>query len=69
MTGPNHQSGTDRVAETIRDIDADVIVNIQGDEPMLDPVMIGEVVAPFRGATQAGVARYRDGRTRSRCCR
>src|SRR5438552_17560601 len=40
MTGPNHQSGTDRVAEAIRDIDADVIVNIQGDEPMLDPVMI-----------------------------
>jgi 3-deoxy-manno-octulosonate cytidylyltransferase (CMP-KDO synthetase) len=55
MTGADHQSGTDRVAEAIRNIDADVIVNIQGDEPMLDPVMIGEVVAPFRGATQASV--------------
>src|SRR5690348_17070678 len=38
MTGRDHRSGTDRVAEAVRDIAADVVVNIQGDEPMIDPV-------------------------------
>src|SRR6266852_9963495 len=55
MTGADHPSGTDRVAEAIRNIDADVIVNIQGDEPMLDSAMIGEVATPLREATEAGV--------------
>jgi len=58
MTSMDHQSGTDRVAEAIRDIDADVIINIQGDEPMLDPVMIDEVAAPFRHAAQSGVVAF-----------
>ncbi len=47
MTDPAHASGTDRVAEAVREIDCGVVVNIQGDEPMLDPLMIDEVVAPF----------------------
>jgi 3-deoxy-manno-octulosonate cytidylyltransferase (CMP-KDO synthetase) len=55
MTSPAHRSGTDRVAETARGIDADVIVNIQGDEPMLDPSMLEEVTAPFQRGTEAGV--------------
>ena len=37
MTSPAHRSGTDRLAEVARTLDADVIVNIQGDEPLLDP--------------------------------
>jgi 3-deoxy-manno-octulosonate cytidylyltransferase (CMP-KDO synthetase) len=36
MTSPAHRSGTDRLAEVARTLDADVIVNIQGDEPLLD---------------------------------
>ena len=48
MTDSAHQSGTDRIAEAVREIDCDVVVNIQGDEPMLDPLMIDEVVEPFR---------------------
>jgi 3-deoxy-manno-octulosonate cytidylyltransferase (CMP-KDO synthetase) len=48
LTGPGHRSGTDRVAEALSMHAADVVVNIQGDEPMIDPVMIAEVVAPFR---------------------
>ena len=48
MTDPHHASGTDRIAEAVRDIDCNVVVNIQGDEPMLDPLMIDEVVEPFR---------------------
>jgi 3-deoxy-manno-octulosonate cytidylyltransferase (CMP-KDO synthetase) len=37
MTRRNHPSGTDRVAEAARTIDADIIVNLQGDEPLIDP--------------------------------
>ena len=55
MTSPDHRSGTDRVAEAIATLEADVVVNIQGDEPMLDPLMLEEVVAPFREGTSAGL--------------
>ncbi len=37
MTSPAHPSGTDRVAEAARQSDAEIIVNLQGDEPMIDP--------------------------------
>ncbi len=37
MTSPNHSTGTDRIAEVAKDLDADIVVNIQGDEPLLDP--------------------------------
>jgi 3-deoxy-manno-octulosonate cytidylyltransferase (CMP-KDO synthetase) len=55
MTSADHRSGTDRVAEAVHGMDADVIVNIQGDEPMLDPAMLAEVVDPFRSGASAGV--------------
>src|SRR5689334_17060010 len=40
MTRPDHLSGTDRVAEVASADRADVIVNIQGDEPLIDPAAI-----------------------------
>ena len=40
MTSRDHATGTDRLAEAAAAIDADVIVNVQGDEPMLDPAGI-----------------------------
>lgn len=43
MTRPDHPSGTDRIAEAVRDIDADIVVNIQGDEPLIDPGVIDEL--------------------------
>ena len=55
MTSIDHRSGTDRVAEAIAFDPADVIVNIQGDEPMLDPAMIEEVVGPFRRGAATGI--------------
>ena len=36
MTSPNHLNGTDRCSEVINTIDCDVVVNIQGDEPLID---------------------------------
>ena len=47
MTSPDHVSGTDRLAEAARSLDADIIVNIQGDQPFIDPIMIREGVQPF----------------------
>ena len=47
MTDPDHLSGTDRVAEVVKDMDVDIILNIQGDEPMLDPLIIDELVSCF----------------------
>ena len=44
MTSPNHASGTDRIAEVARDWPADtLIVNVQGDEPLIEPSLIAEV--------------------------
>ena len=47
MTHPDHLSGTDRVAEVVKDMDVDLILNIQGDEPMLDPSIINQLVECF----------------------
>ena len=55
MTSTGHRSGTDRAAEAAGATAADVIVNIQGDEPMIEPAMIAEVVRPFREGSGACV--------------
>jgi len=47
MTSPEHPSGTDRLAEAVQSVDADVAVNIQGDQPFIDPLMIEEAVQPL----------------------
>jgi 3-deoxy-manno-octulosonate cytidylyltransferase (CMP-KDO synthetase) len=47
MTSPAHASGTDRLAEVAAGLDCDVVVNVQGDEPLIEPQMIDEAVAPF----------------------
>ena len=47
MTGHEHRTGTDRIAEVARGLDAEVIVNVQGDLPLLDPAMVGDALAPL----------------------
>lgn len=47
MTMVEHQSGTDRLAEALEKIDADIVVNIQGDQPLFDSKMIDEAVRPM----------------------
>jgi len=43
-----HRTGTDRIAEVSGSLDAEVVVNVQGDLPLLDPLMIDAAVAPLR---------------------
>ncbi len=47
MTSASHQSGTDRLAEIARTLTNELVVNVQGDEPLIEPAMIDEAVAPF----------------------
>lgn len=47
MTSDAHKTGTDRIGEVARRIPADLIVNIQGDEPLLEPYTIKAAIEPF----------------------
>ncbi|MCJ7663988.1 MAG: NTP transferase domain-containing protein, partial [Desulfobacterales bacterium] len=47
LTSPHHRSGTERVAEVAAGIDADIVVNCQGDEPLIQPEAIDSAIAPF----------------------
>jgi 3-deoxy-manno-octulosonate cytidylyltransferase (CMP-KDO synthetase) len=44
MTDKRHRTGTDRIAEAAGSLDADIIVNVQGDEPLIRPEMIDDVI-------------------------
>ncbi len=47
LTRADHPTGTDRLAEVAANIDAELIVNVQGDEPLINPGMIDQAVAPL----------------------
>lgn len=47
MTSSDHETGTDRLAEVAQRLDSDIIVNVQGDEPLIVPKMIDEAIQPL----------------------
>jgi 3-deoxy-manno-octulosonate cytidylyltransferase (CMP-KDO synthetase) len=47
LTSPDHQSGTDRLAEVAAEMSCEIVVNVQGDEPLIEPTMIDEAVQPL----------------------
>jgi len=50
MTASQHRSGTDRIAEAVSALglsDSDIVVNIQGDQPLFEPAQVGEVAKPL----------------------
>ena len=57
MTNGDHRSGTDRIAEVAASLeDAEIIVNVQGDEPLLSPLTIERAVAALVSDEDAGIA-------------
>lgn len=48
MTSDQHETGTDRLAEVAAQLDCDLVVNVQGDEPLIDPRMIDQAIAPLK---------------------
>ncbi len=44
MTSPAHESGTDRIAEVARNLTSDIVVNVQGDEPEIEPETIDALI-------------------------
>ena len=47
MSHSEHNSGSERLAEAVQDMNCDIVVNVQGDEPLIDPLAIQAVIQPF----------------------
>lgn len=56
MTRHDHPNGTDRVAEVARKLDADIVVNLQGDEPQIDPAVLDLLPRLLAEDSQADMA-------------
>lgn len=56
MTAPNHQSGSDRIAEVAARCECDGIVNVQGDEPLIEPAVINAVAGALNEAEMSTAA-------------
>jgi 3-deoxy-manno-octulosonate cytidylyltransferase (CMP-KDO synthetase) len=56
LTSPQHNSGTDRIAEAVGRSDADMVVNVQGDEPQIDPDHIDYLANLLLGAPEVPMA-------------
>ena len=56
MTSPEHGSGSERLAEAAADMDCDIVVNVQGDEPLIDPAAIRAVLEPFAADPELAMA-------------
>ena len=57
MTRADHSTGTDRLAEAVGNFpDAELIVNVQGDEPLINPKLIDDLIALFDGDDQLNMA-------------
>jgi 3-deoxy-manno-octulosonate cytidylyltransferase (CMP-KDO synthetase) len=51
MSKCSHESGSDRIAEAVQDLDIDIVVNVQGDEPFVKREPLEKVIAVFSDAT------------------
>ena len=49
MSKKEHECGSDRIAEAVEDMEVDIVVNVQGDEPMIDAESLRKVLEVFRG--------------------
>ena len=56
MTAANHPSGSDRIAEVAAKVPCDAVINIQGDEPMIEPAVIDAVAKALAGSEMSTAA-------------
>jgi 3-deoxy-manno-octulosonate cytidylyltransferase (CMP-KDO synthetase) len=56
MTSSEHRCGTDRIAEVASDMECDIIVNVQGDEPFIRPEMVDDTVILLRDDRRASMS-------------
>ncbi|OME86476.1 MULTISPECIES: 3-deoxy-manno-octulosonate cytidylyltransferase [Paenibacillus] len=59
LTRGNHQTGTDRIAECLSAINADIIINVQGDEPLIDGKMLDELIQSFKDTPDLQMATFK----------
>src|SRR5450755_3868223 len=56
MTRPDHRTGTERIAEVAAHVDGEIFVNVQGDEPLLDPAAVDAAIEALLLEPEADVA-------------
>jgi 3-deoxy-manno-octulosonate cytidylyltransferase (CMP-KDO synthetase) len=59
MTAASHRTGTDRIAEVARELQCSIIVNVQGDEPLVDPASITQMVDALQADASLEMATLR----------
>ena len=52
MSKKTHESGSDRIAEAVEEMDVDVVINVQGDEPFIDAESLGKIIKVFKNDTK-----------------
>ena len=51
MSKTAHECGSDRIAEAVEFLDADIVINVQGDEPFIDKISLSKLIKVFQGDT------------------
>lgn len=59
MTSDRHPTGTDRLAEAVRSLEADIVINLQADEPLIEPAMIDEAAGALTSNPDAAIGTLR----------
>lgn len=52
MSKNTHESGSDRIAEAVEDMDVDIVINVQGDEPFIDAESLEKIIKVFKNDTE-----------------
>lgn len=52
MSQKEHESGSDRIAEAVQDMDVDIVVNVQGDEPFIDKESLAKIIELYKNDTK-----------------